>query len=175
MTRKATRTSGRRADSLEPPVRWRSGAASVTRSRTFSWRKAPAGSAGLAWRRASCVVFVAVVASTSELDVLFGGGTWQSLVLAVLGGTIVVTVSLWLVDVFQRRVDHQGRIAATMSRAAFAAFLVHQGVLVALVLGSRQAEWPPEVKYLAVASLGVALSFAAGSVLVRVPGLSRLV
>lgn len=84
-------------------------------------------------------------------------------------------MSLWLVDVFQRRVDHQGRIAATMSRAAFAAFPVHQGVLVALVLGSRQAEWPPEVKYLAVASLGVALSFAAGSVLVRVPGLSRLV
>lgn len=124
---------------------------------------------------ASCVVFVATVASTSELDVLFGGGTWQSLVLAVLEGTIVVTVSLWLVDVFQRRVDHQGRVAATMSRAAFAAFLVHQGVLVALVLGSRQVEWPPEVKYLAVASLGVALSFAAGSVLVRVPGLSRLV
>jgi hypothetical protein len=122
-----------------------------------------------------CVVVVAVVASTSGLDVLFGGGTWQSLVLAALEGTIVVTVSLWLVDVFQRRLDHQGPVAATMSRAAFAAFLVHQAVLVALVLASRQVERPPEVKYLTVASLGVVLSFAAGSLLVWVPGLSRLV
>lgn len=122
-----------------------------------------------------CVVFVAFVASTSELDVLFGGGTWQSLVLSALEGTIVVTVSLWLIDLFQRRFDHQGRLGAAMSRAAFAAFLVHQAVLVALVLGSRHVAWPPEIKYLAVASLGVALSFALGAMVVRVPGVSRLV
>ena len=124
---------------------------------------------------ALCVVFVAAVASTSELDVLFGGGTWQSLVLATLEGTIVVTVSLWLIDLFQRRFDHRGRIGAAMSRAAFAAFLVHQAVLVALVLASRHVEWPPEAKFVAVASLGVVISFAVGAVLVRVPGLSRLI
>jgi fucose 4-O-acetylase-like acetyltransferase len=124
---------------------------------------------------ALCVVFVAAVASTSELDVLFGGGSWQSLMLATLEGIIVVTVSLWLIDLFQRRFDHQGRIGAAMSRAAFAAFLVHQAVLVALVLASRHVASPPELKYLAVASLGVAMSFALGALLVRVPGLSRLV
>jgi fucose 4-O-acetylase-like acetyltransferase len=124
---------------------------------------------------ALCVVFVAAVASTSDLDALFGGGTWQSLVLTGLEGTIVVTVSVWLIDLFQRRFDHQGRIAAGMSRAAFAAFLVHQGVLVALVLASRHLEWPPELKYVAVASCGVVISFAIGAVLVRIPGLSRLI
>lgn len=124
---------------------------------------------------ALCVVFVAVVASTSELDVLFGGGTWQSLVLAALEGAIVVTVSLWLIDLFQRRFAHQGPVGAAMSRAAFAAFLVHQGVLVALVLASRSVGVPPELKYLTVASLGVVMSFTVGAVLVRVPGLSRLV
>ena len=124
---------------------------------------------------AACFVFVSAVAVTSELDVTFGGGTWQSLVLAALEGTIVVTVSLWLIDLFQRRFDQQGRVGATMSRAAFAAFLVHQGVLVALVLSIRHVELPPEVKYLTVASLGVVLSFAIGSLLVRIPGLSRVV
>jgi hypothetical protein len=124
---------------------------------------------------AACVVFISAVAVTSDLDVTMGGGTWQSLVLAALEGTIVVTVSLWLIDLFQRRFDHQGRVGAKMSRAAFAAFLVHQGVLVVLVLSVRHVELPPEVKYLTVASLGVVLSFAVGSLLVRIPGLSRLV
>jgi hypothetical protein len=124
---------------------------------------------------ALCVVFVATVASTSGLDPLFGGGTWQSLVLATLEGTIVVTISVWLVDLFQRRFHQQGVLGRAMSRAAFAAFLVHQAVLVALVLASRQVGWPPEVKYLAVASLGVAFSFAVGALIVRIPGLSRVI
>lgn len=122
-----------------------------------------------------CVAFVATVASTSGFDVLFGGGSWQSLVLAVLEGAIVVAVSLWLIDLFQRRFNHQGRLAAGMSRAAYAAFLVHQLVLVVLVLLSRQVGWPPEVKYVVVASLGVSASFAVGALLVRIPGLSRLI
>ena len=124
---------------------------------------------------AACVGFVSAVAVTSGFDTILGGGTWQSLVLAALEGTIVVTVSLWLIDLFQRRFDEQGRVGATMSRAAFAAFLVHQGVLVVLVLAIRQVELPPEVKYLTVASLGVVLSFAVGSLLVRIPGLSRVI
>lgn len=124
---------------------------------------------------ALCVVLVAAVASTVGLDALFGGGTWQSLVLASLEGAIVVSVSWWLVDLFQRRFDHQGRIGAVLGRAAFAAFLVHTAVLVGLVLASRQLPWPPELKYVAVASLGVGLSFAVGAVLVRIPGLRRLV
>jgi surface polysaccharide O-acyltransferase-like enzyme len=124
---------------------------------------------------ALCVTVVALVAPESGTDVLFGGGTWQSLVLAVLEATIMVTASLWLVDLFQRRFNHQGRLGREMSRAAFAAFLVHQLVLVGLVLASRHPPWPPELKYVAVAVAGVAISFALGSLLARLPGLSRIV
>lgn len=123
---------------------------------------------------ALCVVFVAAVASTSSLDVLFGGGTWQSLVLAALEGTIVVTVSLWLIDLFQRRFDHHGPLGTAMSQASYAAFLVHQAVLVGLVLASRHVPWAPELKYIVVATLGVAGSFAVGALLIRVPVLSRI-
>src|SRR5674476_903853 len=35
-------------------------------------------------------------------------------------------MSLWLVDLFRRRLDHQSRSAQEMSRASFAAFVVHQ-------------------------------------------------
>jgi hypothetical protein len=109
------------------------------------------------------------------MDDYAGGGTWQSLVIAVLEGALVVTMSLWLVDVFGRKFDHQGRLARAMSRAAYAAFLFHQLILVGLVLASRQVPWAPEIEYALVGSLGLALSFGVGSLLARIPGLGRVV
>lgn len=122
-----------------------------------------------------CTGFVAASSTAYGLDPMFGGGSWQSLVLTAFEGTLVVTASVWLVDLFQRRFDHRGSVGAALSRAAYAAFLVHQLVLVALVLASRRVAWPPELKYVVVAGLGVTVSFAVGALLVRVPGLSRLV
>lgn len=87
----------------------------------------------------------------------------------------MVAMSFWLIDAFRRRFDHQGRLAQQLSRAAFAAFLVHQIVLVGLVLASRHVPWPPEVKHTCVAVLGVLGSFAIGALLVRLPGVSRIV
>jgi hypothetical protein len=103
-----------------------------------------------------------------------GGGAWQSLLVALFEGVLVVTMPFWLVDVFRRRFDHQGPLAREMSRSAFAAFLVHQLVLVGLVLVSRRTGWSPELNFFAVSLLGVAISFAFGSTLRRLPGMRRV-
>lgn len=124
---------------------------------------------------ASVAFFGGAAVAGSDLAVFAGGGTWQSLLTAVLEGVLVVAASLWLIDVFRRRLDHQGRLAREMSRAAFAAFVLHQVVLVGLVLASRQVPWPPEVEYLLVATVGVAASFGLGALAVRLPGVSRVV
>jgi len=131
----------------------------------------------LAWGALTgCVVVIGVSSALgADIDAFGGGGTWQSLVVAVLEGALVVAMSLWLLDVFRRRFDHQGQLSREMSRAAFAAFIVHQVVLVGLVLASRQVPWPPELEYASVSMLGVLGSFAIGSVLVRLPGVSRIV
>lgn len=120
------------------------------------------------------LVIVAGVSMGSDLEAFLGGGTWQSLVLAALEGVIVVSVSLWLVDVFCRRLDHQGGFARELSRASYATFFIHQLVLVGLVLTVRQVLWPAEVEFAVVASLGLVISFALGALLVRLPGLSRV-
>jgi surface polysaccharide O-acyltransferase-like enzyme len=137
----------------------------VTRALRWVGGTAVAATAGL----------VAIVASGVGVDVLFGNGTWQSLVFAVLEGVVMVTISLWLLDLFRRRVDHQGRLARRLSRAAYAAFLVHQLVLVAVVLASRHLPGPPELTFITVWVIGVALSFGVGALLVRVPGVARVV
>jgi hypothetical protein len=62
-----------------------------------------------------------------------------------------------------------------MSRAAFGAFVIHQLALVGLVLASHYTGWAPEVEYLLVSGLGVAVSFLIGWWLTRLPGVSRVV
>lgn len=122
------------------------------------------------------VLFIGAAAMTgADIDLFAGGGTWQSLATAAAEGVLVVAMSLWLIDLFRRRVDHQGRLAAAMSRSAYAAFVLHQVVLVGLVLATRLVAWPPEVEYASVALLGVAASFTAGWFVARLPGLSRVV
>lgn len=124
----------------------------------------------------ACIVFVgAGIATGAAMEDFSGGGTWQSLVVAGLEGIIVVTMSLWLIDLFQRRFDHQGPLAREMSRAAYATFVVHQVVLVWLVLATRLIPWPPEIEYLAAAVIGVVASFGVGSALIRIPWLRTAV
>jgi surface polysaccharide O-acyltransferase-like enzyme len=105
---------------------------------------------------------------------LFGGGSWESLWFAAIEGVLVVSIPFWLVDLFRRRFPNQGSLAREMSRAAFAAFLFHQLILVGLVLASRSTTWPPEIDYLVVSALGVAGSFLVGSLVLRVPGISKI-
>jgi glucan biosynthesis protein C len=123
-----------------------------------------------------CVLFIGGAAATgADIETYAGGGTWQSLVTAGLESVLVVAMSLWLIDLFARRFDHQGRVAGAMSRVAYAAFVVHQLILVGLVLVSRHTPWAPEVEFFAVASLGVIGSFVVGSLVMRIPGVSRIV
>ena len=137
-------------------------------ARTIRW---------VAWLAAlGCMLaFVLGSLSGADLGLLLGGGTWQSAVIALVQGLLVVFASLWIVDLFQRRRDHRSAFGATLSRAAYPAFLVHQGVLVLLVLASHRLDWPPEASYLAVTVAGVAVSFALGMVLARTPLVRRIV
>lgn len=64
---------------------------------------------------------------------------------------------------------------AAPSRAAFAAFLVHQVVLVGVILATHRVPWPPVLEFLLARALGVAGSFAGASLVVRIPGVSRFV
>lgn len=130
-----------------------------------------------AWSAVAAVVLTIVTASLvgADIDAFGGGATWQSGIVAVLEGVLAVSMSLWLVDVFRRRVRRQGPAMIMLSRAAFAAFLVHQIVAVGAVLATRLVPWPPELEYATAATLAVVGSFAVGALLVRLPGVSRFV
>lgn len=119
-------------------------------------------------------MFAAAGLLGTDLDLFLGGSTWHALVTAALEGAVVVSIPFWLVDVFQRRAPVQGRLLREAGRAAFAAFLVHQAVLVGLVLMARWVAWPPEVAWALVTVVAVVASFGLGALVVRIPGVSRV-
>jgi peptidoglycan/LPS O-acetylase OafA/YrhL len=103
------------------------------------------------------------------------GGLWQSAVVAVLDGTSAVALSVWLVDRLQKRWN--GATSTAVSRAAggsYAAYLLHPVVLVGLSVLLRPSPWPPEVKLLIVAVVGVPLCFWLGYLASRIPGVDRV-
>jgi glucan biosynthesis protein C len=103
------------------------------------------------------------------------GGVGQSALVAGLDGISAVTLSVWLVDLLQRRWDRPTSTAlARAASASFAAYLLHPVVLVALSVLIRVLPWPPEVKLLVVAAIGVPLSFWIGDRATRIPGANRV-
>jgi len=120
-------------------------------------------------------VFAAIAVTEADVDAFAGGGTWQSALLTVPEALLVVGASIWLLDVFRRRYDRQGPLARELGRGAFAAFLLHQGILVLVILGTHHLPWPTEVEFLTAAGLAVVLSFAVASAFVRLPGVRRIV
>jgi peptidoglycan/LPS O-acetylase OafA/YrhL len=134
------------------------------------------GARRVAWVAIGCfaVLVGAISVTGGDLAPFTGGGTWQSALFVVPEAALVVAVPVWLVDAFRRRANARGPVLREASRAAFAAFLIHQAVLVGLIVLIRHVPWPPEVEYVLVAALAVVVSFAAAALLVRVPGVSRV-
>jgi glucans biosynthesis protein C len=131
----------------------------------------------VAWLSALGVVTVFGIASTggdAAVDRLGGGGTWQSFVLLVFEAPLVVATSLWLYDVCRRRIRREGPLLGGLSRAAFAAYLVHEVVAVYAVVATQHVALPREIEWLAAAVLAVTGSFALAALLVRLPGVRRV-
>lgn len=92
-------------------------------------------------------------------DRYLGGWHWQALTFAAVESTLVVSGSIWLVGVAERRLDRSGARATSWSSAAFGAFVVQGPVLMLLATAARPFELPAEIKAPLVAAIAVIASF----------------
>jgi glucan biosynthesis protein C len=122
---------------------------------------------------ATGVVVAALVGSAGDdLDPFSGGWRWQSIAAAGTEGIICVCAAIALTDVFRGRT--RGVLSAELARAAYGAFILQAPVLVGLALLLQDSALPPLARFAIVAPLGIALSFAAGVLLLRIGVLRRI-
>lgn len=83
----------------------------------------------------------------------------------------IIAILLWQ---FRLRFNGQSAIWQAWGDRAYGAFIVHSPVIVALAVGLRGWDAPALIKFLAVSTTGVILSFALAGLLRRLPGAKQV-
>jgi hypothetical protein len=115
------------------------------------------------------VLFIVGGALEGALDPYFGGLHWQSFAYAVweqfMCMGMVITLLVW----FRRRFKEQGRLAKTMSGAAYATYVFHVPTIFLLAFALRGIRLDMGLKYLLVVPFAVAAAFLVGYLIKRLP------
>jgi hypothetical protein len=110
-----------------------------------------------------------------QIDQIAGGWSWLAVPLPVVEATLVIGASVWVLGTAQRYLDRPaGPMLRATARSAYGAFILQGPVLVGLAVALRGLGTGAEVKALAVAVAGVALSFGVSWQLVSRTPLRRI-
>jgi hypothetical protein len=112
---------------------------------------------------AAAAVVAAVAVSTDVAglgeSLYYGGWEPRALVWAFGEGVLAVCGPIWVLSFVQRHLNGTGPLRRAMARSSYLAFMLQGPVLIGLALGFRPLDLPGEVKALAVAALGIVVSF----------------
>ncbi|SEI41360.1 Acyltransferase family protein [Dyadobacter koreensis] len=129
-----------------------------------------------------CMIFIGFPFIFS-LKIIFGQplewfvGGWHiaALLYALWEQIIGVSLMAALLTFGKKRLNKSSNFMNKMSRCAFAVYILHPLVLVALSLLLKDWAVDPSIKFLIVAPLGVTASFLLGFAVVKIPGVNQLV
>lgn len=82
---------------------------------------------------------------------------------------------LTLLVVFQQYFDHMNRNWRTLTERAYAIYIIHPPVLVAIAMQLRGVQAPALIKFVAVGTLGCLACFYLAGLLRRIPGATRVI
>ena len=118
------------------------------------------------------VIAATITGSTAALQ---GGLTWQSAAYSLWESFVAVAMSIGLVALFREKFNHQGRLVKTLSENAFAVYMFHPPILVAVALLFSPVALYPVVKWALLCIICVPLCFAVTQlVLRRIPFLKMI-
>ncbi len=114
-------------------------------------------------------IAVAGEALSGDLSAFEGGLHWQAAAYAIWEQFMAVAMIVSLLVLFRSRFNHQGRLARTLSDATFAVYVLHPPVIVLLAMALSVFQLDGGIKFVLVAPLALALCFAIGSAVKRLP------
>lgn len=113
---------------------------------------------------------VAILGGATENDLPFKGGWhWQAFIGALWQSFLCVSMCLSLIYLFRRRFNRQGRLAASLSRNAYTAYLIHEPVITFLALLAVNITLYPLLKFTLMALVATPLCFGLSSLIRRLP------
>jgi surface polysaccharide O-acyltransferase-like enzyme len=110
----------------------------------------------------------------TSLEPFLGGWHWQALAYALWESFLCLGMCIGLIYVFRRYWPGQGRLARSLSRNAYAAYLVHGPVITIMALAARDLVLHPLAKFGLVSLTAVPLCFGLSSLIRRLPYANRV-
>ena len=132
------------------------------------------GWTALAGTIAIVTLFAVLEAQDQASAVLNAAAGWPTILFALLDGMVAVSLSLWFINWVRRRWPSHGLLLGKATRASYATYLIHPLVLTTIMVLFASVALAPEIKFLLVATAGVAACYLAGYALTRVPGISKV-
>jgi glucan biosynthesis protein C len=108
------------------------------------------------------------------LDSFRGGWHWQALGYALWESFLCLGMCIGLIYLFRRYANRQGRLANFLSRNAYAAYLVHEVVIIVIAYAVRGVALYPLLKWGLVSLVAVPLCFVLGSLIRKLPYADRV-
>jgi glucan biosynthesis protein C len=122
-----------------------------------------------------CIYLLKVV-THSELAAFLGGMTVQSFANSLWEQLLGISLIMAWLGIARQRWNHdQGTLAKEFSRSAYAVYIVHPLVLLLVSLLMKDVPLPSLLKFVITGSISVTLSFAVGSLIVRLPVVKHVV
>jgi len=111
----------------------------------------------------------------SGIEPFMGGWTWQTAVLSAWEQLTGFSIMIGLVGVFKLKFNTQGKFGKHLSGAAYAVFITHSVVIVALSGVLKDWEIYPVLKFLLLAPVALFLCFGIGLLLKKMPLINKVI
>jgi surface polysaccharide O-acyltransferase-like enzyme len=143
-----------------------------------SWEDLTAWAPRLGWIALAATAVFAAVGVYEKMhghlaSALHGTG-WVAMGGAALYGIISVAFTVWFTALIRARWTGHGPLRARAGRASYAAYVLNDLVITAIMVAFAALALAPELTFLAVAVVAVPVCFLAGYAVTRVPGLSKV-
>jgi len=108
------------------------------------------------------------------LDSFMGGPHWQALGYALWESFLCLGMCIGLIYAFRRYANRQENLARFLSRSAYAAYLIHEVVIIAFAYAMRDVTLYPLLKWAVVSLVAVTLCFGLGGLMRKIPYADRV-
>lgn len=114
-------------------------------------------------------IYILKIITHSELDAFLGGVTIQSFVNALWEQLLGISIIVALLSIGKYTLNNQGAFLKTLSRSAYAVYIIHPFVLVCISILLKDFSIAPLLKFVITGVAAIAVSFIASIILVRIP------
>lgn len=113
--------------------------------------------------------------SGGDTSLMNGGFTWQSALYALWESFTAVAMGVGFLVVFREKWNSQSRFISAMSNSAFAVYVFHTPIILAVMILFGPVQWPPILKFLTMIVVCVPVCFTVSYVLKKIPGLRKVI